>query len=113
VPICPNGTALNRFLLMNKQSKLSELKRLQTKVDLIRSELQISVPGKILSFHTVDASADDRILVEADGFGGATTRMIEGNYPIDFCTKYEKHFRSEKAAELAAEHLLKHQLKCV
>ena len=48
-------------------------------------------------------SSDGMVIVEADGFGGATISVVEGNYPIDYITKVEKFFPSQKDAEAAAE----------
>jgi hypothetical protein len=45
------------------------------------------------------------IVVEADGFGGATTMVVEGNFPIDFMTKVERVFATEQEAEEAAEQI--------
>jgi hypothetical protein len=84
---------------MNKVALMKELKRLQNKSDAIRAELGINPPGAILfQVHT-----DNLLVVVADGFGGATTSVVEGNYPVDYSTKYERIFASEQEAESAAE----------
>jgi len=46
----------------------------------------------------VDAIRDRRLVLEADGFGGAYAMLIEGNYPVDYVAHMEKHFQSEKEA---------------
>ena len=79
---------------MNYKRRISELKHLQNQVDAIRAEIGVSHPGEILFF----ASLDDLIVVEADGFGHATTSIVEGNYPVDFCTKFERTFKTEGEA---------------
>lgn len=83
---------------MSKDTRMKELIRLQTQVDMLRAELGISSPGAIL----FQDFGEDKIIVEADGFGRATTSIVEGNYPIDYCTKFEKRFRTEQDAESAA-----------
>jgi hypothetical protein len=50
-----------------------------------------------------DVADDSLLIVEADGFGGATTSIVEGNYPVDYITKFEKAFPTEREAEAAAE----------
>ena len=65
----------------------------------------MSQPGEILYQASRDCIGNDLIIVEANGFGGATTSIVEGNYPIDYYTKFEKSFATEQEAELAAEQL--------
>ena len=57
----------------------------------------------------MDVTSDDTVLVEADGFGGAATRIVQGNYPVDYSTKFEKSFPTERDAENAAEELATHK----
>ncbi len=94
---------------MNRTEKLSELRRLQTKVDALRQELGISAPDKIIYQAGLNPTSDDILLVEADGFGGATTIIIGGNYPLDYNTKFEQHFQTEAEAEGAAEEIASHK----
>ncbi|MGO8700694.1 MAG: hypothetical protein ACLQVY_23640 [Limisphaerales bacterium] len=49
------------------------------------------------------------MVVEADGFGGATTRIVEGNYPVDYTTKFEISYPTESEAETAAEEFASHK----
>jgi hypothetical protein len=88
---------------MNTANQLAKLKRLQSQIDAIRAKLGISMPGSVLYQSPWLATGDDLIITVADGFGGATTCIVEGNYPIDFCTKFERHFDTEQEAEAAAE----------
>src|SRR2546427_1809488 len=90
---------------MNNEEKLAELRSLQSRIDGIREELSISPPGKVLYQAWRNAAGDDLAVVEADGFGGATFSIVEGNYPIDYCTKFEKSFATEQEAEGAVEQL--------
>ncbi len=90
---------------MNKVERLAELKEIQQKADGIRVELGISPPGAILYLATPDSLSNDAVIVEADGFGGATTRVVEGNFPVDYCAKYEKSFETEREAEMAAQQI--------
>ncbi len=89
---------------MNETEKLAELRSLQARVDAVRRELGISSPGQILSLSPLGTDSNV-VVVEANGFGGATTSIVEGNYPVDYVTKFEKFFASEKDAGAAAEEL--------
>lgn len=89
--------------VMNNLAKLEELKRLQSEVDALRKQLGISAPGTVV--YQNRRWDDSLILVEADGFGGATTLIVEGNYPIDYSMKFERSFASEREAEEMAEAL--------
>ena len=94
---------------MRTGQKLNKLRRLQRDADAIRQELGISSCGEITYQAELDVTSDDTVLVEADGFGGAMTRIVEGNYPVDYSTKFEKFFQSESEAEAAAEEIASHK----
>ncbi|MBI4660975.1 MAG: hypothetical protein HY735_19250 [Verrucomicrobia bacterium] len=91
---------------MNRQEKLAELRHLQTKADAIRQELGIHPPGRVTFQSYRNAVEDEIVVVEADGFGGATTSLVQGNYPVDFFVRFEKEFATEQEAEYAADQLL-------
>ncbi len=88
---------------MNRDEKLADLRNLETKTAAIRKELAISPPGMVIFSAQWNAGDDESVIVEADGFGGATTRIVAGNYPVDFISKFEKFFVSEEEAIIAAE----------
>ncbi len=88
---------------MNRDEKLADLRNLETKAAAIRKELAISPPGMLIFLAKCDAGDDEIVVVEADGFGGATTRIVAGNYPVDFISKFDKFFMSEEEAIAAAE----------
>jgi len=90
---------------MNSTEKLAELQSLQARADAIRRELQFSLPGEVTYLAPLDVTSDDTVVVETDGFGGATTSVVEGNYPVDYIIKFERSFPSESEAESAAEEL--------
>ena len=92
---------MNRNTL-NKTDRES-VARLQAQLDSLRERLGISDRGHVL--YQFDASYCDEeiILVEADGFGGAALRVVEGNYPMDFMTREERAFQTEDEAVTAAE----------
>jgi hypothetical protein len=94
---------LQRSMNMTKDSKLAELRRLQRRVDILREELGFSRPSETTFVATSDGTDDDTVVVEADGFGGATTSVVVGNYPVDYFTRFERHFPTEQEAEAAAE----------
>jgi hypothetical protein len=90
---------------MNREEKLAELQSLQARADAIREELECSPPGEVTYLAPLGLTSNDTVMVVADGFGGATTSVVEGNYPVDYTTKLEKFFRNESEAESAAEEL--------
>jgi hypothetical protein len=90
---------------MNRTQRLAELRSLQARADTLRQELEFNPPGKVVYLAPLDVT-DDTVVVEADGFGGATTSVIEGNYPVDYIIKFERFFPSESDAESAAEELV-------
>jgi hypothetical protein len=87
---------------MKMKAKLAELRRLDKRTDALRKELGISRPGEITFVASCNEIGDDIVLVEADGFGGATTSVVEGNYPVDYLTKFQRSFPTEREAEEAA-----------
>ncbi|MEW6542769.1 MAG: hypothetical protein AB1411_04065 [Nitrospirota bacterium] len=91
---------------MSRDQQLKQLKRLQAEVDAIRRDMGISAPDAVLYLSPLYALEDEVVVVEADGFGGATTCVVEGNYPVDYITKFEKHFVSEEKALRMAEDLV-------
>jgi len=94
---------------MNNTEKLAELRSLQARANTIRRELECSPPGEITYLAPLDVTSDDTVVVEADGFGGATTSVVEGNYPVDYIIKFQKFFPAESEAESAAEELACHR----
>ena len=93
---------------MKRNEKLKKLRMLQAELDTIRRELGVRGPNEVLYLATLDY-CDDEVIVVADGFGAATASVVEGNYPIDFFTRYEKEFSSEAAALRAAEKVAEEQ----
>ena len=105
---------MNKLLIVEKRTLLNatksyeqprprKIKKLQTEIDEFRNRLGVSSPGTIL--YQSRNSDDTLVLVEADGFGGAKTLVVEGNYPIDYFTRFEKSFQREREAEDTAEDL--------
>jgi len=81
------------------------ISRLQNKLDGARQRLNVSAPGAVLYRADVSYGDDEVAYVEADGFGGAVLRVVEGNYPVDYFTRDEKQFPTEAEAVRAAEAL--------
>ncbi len=96
---------------MSIRQKLERLRELQSEADAIRAELGISSPKAVLYYAPLLALDDDMVVVKADGFGGATTSIVEGNYPVDFVTNFEKQFETEEAAINAATKLVEENAK--
>ena len=92
---------------MNKasltQAQLDAITSLQEKLDSLRRQLGVAGRGVILYHAEVSYAEAEFIVVEADGFGGATMRRGEGNYPTDFLTLQELEFATEFDAVRAAE----------
>ena len=97
---------------MKKDSRLKRLHQLQGEIDLLRQTLGINSPGSVLFSSPICAADDETVLVEADGLGGATTCIVTGNYPVDYITKYEKQFASERQAIRHAESWVGFQEDC-
>ena len=96
---------------MKTTEKLHELKSLQSRIDAIRRDLGINPPGEVTYQADLDVTSDDTVVVVADGFGGATTSVVAGNYPVDYTTKFEKFFPREEEAESAAEDIACHRAR--
>ena len=86
-------------------AKIDRLQQVQEEADMLREELGASRPGEVLYQAYCDAVDEDLIVVEAVGFGRATTRIVEGNYPVDYFTKFERLFQTEREAETAADEI--------
>jgi len=95
---------------MKAHNRIAQLRQAQAQADSIRRELGINAPRAVLYLAPLYATDDDVLLVEADGFGEATTSVIEGNYPIDYVTKREKRFLTEEEAVAAAADIIEHPL---
>lgn len=91
---------------MNDEESLIRLKRLQAEAERIRQRLHISSPNSMVFRAPINPFDDEEIVVEADGFGGASLSIIEGNYPIDFLSLRETKFATERAAIREAERLI-------
>jgi hypothetical protein len=99
-----SACSVSRFEeMLTTRQKMNALRTLQSHVDSLRKEMGISNPGQVTFMASCDNIDDEVVVVEADGFGGATLSLVEGNYPIDYITKFERSFRTERLAEIAAE----------
>ena len=63
----------------------------------------MSRQGEVLFEACYSAWPDEELIVEANGKGGATLLVVEGNYPIDYLIKQYECFSSEDAACDAAD----------
>jgi hypothetical protein len=88
-----------------KQAQLEAIASLQEKLDSLRRRLGVADRGVILYRSEVSYADAEFIVVEANGFGGATMRRAEGDYPTDFMTLEELEFAIEFDAVRAAENL--------
>jgi hypothetical protein len=77
-----------------------EIRRLEHRLKRLRQRLKISDRNAVIALY--DGDVDERIVVEADGLGGARVVRAEGNYPIDYSARDERRFRNEETAGRAA-----------
>lgn len=90
---------------MNDAESIAKLKQLHSESENIRQRLGISSPNSVIFRASIDPVEDEEVVVEADGFGGAKLSVVEGNYPIDFLSRREMRFATERKAIQAAERL--------
>jgi len=88
---------------MEIDERIEKLRRIEQEADIIRREFAISPRGAVIYRGEMDLIGDKVAVVEADGFGAAMTKVITGNYPIDYITHFEKAFRTEDEAVAAAD----------
>ena len=88
---------------MSVENRIAILRLLQQEADKVREELGVHPRGAVLFKADLDPFNDDIAIVEANGFGGATTMIVEGNYPVDFLVKFERAFPTEEQAIAAAD----------
>jgi hypothetical protein len=91
---------------MKNDAIVARLKQLENESAGIRQRLGISSPKTVIYQADLNPIDDESIVVEADGFGGATLRVVEGNYPIDFLCLRETKFASERAAVREADQIM-------
>jgi hypothetical protein len=87
------------------QNDKDSISSLQGELDGLRRGLNIGDRGEVL-FRAELGLTYDTLVVEADGFGGAVLRVVEGNYPIDYFIQREQRFATEEEADREAERLL-------
>lgn len=85
--------------------KLKKLAALEEEAKQIRTDLGISQPREVIYQASEDLWSDNEVIVEADGYGGATLLVVEGNYPIDYVAKRQQRYVSENEACDEAERL--------
>jgi hypothetical protein len=83
----------------NRAMQLHALKELDAKAKRLRKALGISAPNEVTYQADLD---DDKVVVTADGLGGAELEIVEGNFPVDYQRKRSKTFDSEDKAYDAA-----------
>ncbi len=77
---------------------LKKIKQLQAQLDGLHKLYGISPKGDCLWRGSLNSVDPDEIVVEADGLGGATTRQVDGNWPVDCMCVHERKFLTEKDA---------------
>lgn len=89
----------------NLEEKLAELRRLQSASDAIRRDLGIGAPGAVIYQRWLSALDEEMVIVEANGSGGATIRVVKGDYPFDYLTVSEKAYETERDAQEEADRI--------
>jgi hypothetical protein len=89
-----------------KKAQLKRLHLLEKELAALREELGVSARGDMIFQSPRDMWSDDDIVVEADGSGGATLMIVEGNYPSDYTIHKHQSFKTEDEACEAAERLM-------
>jgi len=92
---------------MNDERSLAHLKQIESEGAAIRERLGISLPNTVIYQAFLNSVDDEKVVVEADGFGGATLSVVDGNYPIDFLCLRETKFSSEHTAVREADRLIR------
>lgn len=85
---------------MTRNEKIARLDELYAEEKTLREDLGIHAPLEGLMAGDIDM--DCALHVIADGLGGACVAVVEGNYPVDYLCRHEKHFATEKKAEEVA-----------
>jgi hypothetical protein len=88
------------------KKELMRLRSIEQHLRDIREQLHISDRGEIVFRSILGGSLEKEVIVESDGFGGATLLVVQGNYPVDYETSSEKLFSTEHEACKAAEQLM-------
>jgi len=87
------------------ETKLAELRACYERATALRGELGIQgEPGEVI--WQADQDVDRKLVVEADGLGGARVVVVEGNYPVDYRRIRGKDCTTEDQAEQLASHIL-------
>jgi hypothetical protein len=100
-----------------KKELLQKLQQLENEVENLRNQLCVSKRGELLFQAPQTRWSSTDVVVEADGLGGATLMVVEGNYPSDYTVHKEQRFDSEeeacKVADQSAEDpFASHSLDC-
>jgi hypothetical protein len=91
---------------MIDEAALATLIGAQQQADEIRRTFGISDPRTILFQAPLNHLDDDKVIVEADGLGSCTMRIVQGDFPIDCLVLHERKFDSEAAGVAAAESII-------
>lgn len=92
---------------MGRREDLSALRSLQRQIDKMRQDLDVTAPGRAVYMAHIDRASDRAVVVEADGFGGATLIIVDGDYPLDYLAETQKAFASELRAIEAADEIVR------
>lgn len=97
----PNEKAEKVVVTESEKDLLERLRSKQREADNLRAALGISKANEII--WQAD-TPEGLVLVQADGFGAARLMEVEGNFPVDFSTVFEKRIGTERRAmEIASE----------
>ena len=89
-----------------KSTQLNHLNQLEKEIAVLRQQLGVSARGEMIFQAPRSMWSAKDVVVEADGEGGATLLIVEGNYPADYLTHKEQAFQTEDEACEAAERMI-------
>jgi len=88
-----------------KRTQLKKLHQLENEIAVLKQKLGVSARGEIIFQTPRSTWSEADVVVEADGSGGATLLIVEGNYPSDYLTHKTQFFPTEEAACEEAERM--------
>lgn len=91
---------------MTKSKVIALVECLERRTEDLRTRIGISKRGEMIFHAPLSMWSSKDVAVEADGKGGASLIVVEGNYPVDYLVHSERRFTSEHEACEVAEEML-------
>lgn len=103
---CPSCGGRGHFGPISEEDRM-QIEALEDKLYELRESMCISRKDEILAQYIMPGD-ENLMLVCADGFGGASLEIVEGNYPVDYYTHHYHNFPNEADACSALDWLDEH-----